>query len=79
MINNFLKFTKMSVSSFVYGVLCVSAILVWILFACLTVPFYCLFRIVKSLQAAVVNYYSMGKILASRCVEFKRTSFRTWW
>ena len=65
-VNEALRMARVSVASLVYGVLCACAILVWVLFACFTVPFYCLFRLVKSLQAALVRYYRMGKILASR-------------
>ena len=59
-----------SAPSFLYGLLCVSAIVVWSLFASLTLPFWFVFRIFKWLLGIIISYNKQGKILASRDVPF---------
>lgn len=59
-----------SAPSFLYGLLCFSAILVWTLVAILTLPFMFLFRILKWFQGICISYYRLGKVLACRDVPF---------
>jgi len=56
--------------SFLYGLLCFSAILLWTLFAALTLPLWFLFRIFKWFQGVIISYYKLGRLLASRDVPF---------
>lgn len=59
-----------SAPSFLYGLLCFSAIILWTLFAILTVPFWFLFRIFKWFQGVIISYYKLGRLLASHDVPF---------
>ena len=56
--------------SFLYGLLCFSAILVWTLVAILTLPLWLLFRVFKWSQGVIISYYRLGRILASNDVPF---------
>ena len=56
--------------SFLYGLLCFSAILVWTLVAILTLPLWLLFRVFKWSQGVIISYYKLGRILASNDVPF---------
>ncbi|XP_001633379.2 putative diacyglycerol O-acyltransferase MT1809 [Nematostella vectensis] len=70
---NYLRYLR-KLPAFIYGTLCISAILVWTAIAILTLPFYFLFRVFKWTQAAVVSYYKLGLILASEDVPFLHES-----
>ena len=65
-----LYFKYKSAPSFLYGLLCFSAILVWTLFAIFTLPLWFMFRIFIWFQGAIISYYKLGKILASHDVPF---------
>lgn len=56
--------------SFLYGLLCFFAFVLWTLFAILTLPFWFLFRIFKWFQGICISYYRLGRVLASRDVPF---------
>lgn len=60
--------------SFIYGVLCFSAIVVWAAIATLTLPFYFTFRLFKFIQGKLVSYYNLGKLLAYKDVPFLHES-----
>lgn len=59
-----------SAPSFLYALLCFSAILVWTLFAILALPFWFLFRILKWFQGICITYWGLGKLLACHDVPF---------
>lgn len=59
-----------SAPSFLYALLCFSAILVWTLFAILALPFWFLFRILKWFQGVCITYWGLGKLLACHDVPF---------
>lgn len=70
---NYLRYLR-ALPSFIYGVLCFSAIVVWVLIATLTLPFYFLFRLFKFIQGKCVSYYNLGHLLAYKDVPFLHES-----
>ncbi|KAK3752745.1 hypothetical protein QZH41_018701 [Actinostola sp. cb2023] len=70
---DYLRYLR-ALPSFIYGVLCICAIVVWILFATLTLPFYFLFRMFKFIQGKFVSYHNLGNLLSSKDVPFLHES-----
>lgn len=70
---SYLRYLR-ALPSFIYGVLCFSAIAVWVLIAILTLPFYFLFRMFKFIQGKCVSYYNLGHLLAYKDVPFLHES-----
>jgi len=70
---NYLRYLR-ALPSIIYGVLCFCAIVVWILIATLTLPFYFLFRMFKFIQGKFVSYYNLGHLLAYKDVPFLHES-----
>ncbi|XP_068748665.1 putative diacyglycerol O-acyltransferase Mb3154c [Montipora capricornis] len=67
--NLYLKYMELAPSIF-YGLLCISAIILWISIVALTLPFWSVFRIFKWFQAGIISYHKLGMVLASRDVPF---------
>ena len=59
-----------SAPSFLYGLLCFFAVLLWTLVAILTLPLWFLFRTFKWFQGFCISYYRLGRVLASWDVPF---------
>ena len=59
-----------SAPSFLYGLLCFFAFVLWTLIAILTLPLWFLFRIFKWFQGICVSHYRLGRLLASWDVPF---------
>lgn len=59
-----------SAPSFLYGLMCFFAVLLWTLVAILTLPLMLLFRVFKWFQGICISYYRLGRVLASWDVPF---------
>lgn len=53
-----------------YGLLCISALVIWMLVASLTLPFLCMFKIFQWFQERIISYYKLGMVLESNDVPF---------
>ena len=67
--NLYCKYMELA-PSIQYGLLCISALVIWMLVASLTLPFLCVFKIFQWFQERIISYYKLGMVLESNDVPF---------